>query len=75
MNTNLQAYKNLRVYRHLSVLGILNQMLCNRLMKSKALVAATPALYRAAIRFPGKTITHWLVGSTLNRIFTGGNKI
>jgi hypothetical protein len=75
MNTNLQSYKNLRVYRHLSLLGIINHIICNRVMKSQFLVSVSPALYQAARRFPGKTITHWLIGSTFNRVFTGGNKI
>jgi hypothetical protein len=75
MYKNLQLYKNLRVYKHLSIVGILNHLICNRIMKSKILVAAAPALYRAASRFPGKTITHWFIGNTFNRVFTGGNRI
>jgi hypothetical protein len=75
MNKNLQFYKNLRVYKHLSLLGILNQLLCNRIMKSKLLVAAAPALYNACKIFPGKTITHGFIGATFNRVFTGGAHI
>jgi hypothetical protein len=75
MNPNLQFYKNLRVYGHLSFYQIINQLVCNRLMTSKSLVAASPSLYKAACRFPGKTITNWFIGSTFNRIFTGGNQL
>lgn len=75
MSRNLQLYKNLRVYRHLSIPGIFNHLICNRVMKSKTLVAAAPTLYRAATRFPGKTLTHWLIAATFNRVFTGGNRI
>ena len=75
MNTNLQLYKNLRVYRHLNFYAILNALLCNRLMKSSMLVSAAPALYRAACRFPGKTVTHFVVGNTFNRVYTGGNSL
>lgn len=75
MNTNLQLYKNLRVYRHLNFYAIINAIVCNRVMKSKALVAAAPALYRTASKFPGKTVTHFVVGNTFNRVFTGGNSL
>ena len=75
MYKNLQSYKNLRVYKHLSLLGILNQLACNRFMKSKLLVAAARDLYSACKLFPGKTITHELIGATFNRVFTGGTRI
>lgn len=75
MNTNLAIFKSLRVYRHLSILGLLNQIACNRVMKSKMLVAAAPSLYKTALRVPGKWITHAMIGSTFNKVFTGGNSL
>lgn len=75
MSTNLQLYKNLRVYRHLNFYEIINAIICNRVMKSRMLVAAAPALYKFACRFPGKAVTHFVVGNTFNRVFTGGNSL
>lgn len=75
MSKNLQLYKNLRVYKHLSFFGILNHLICNRIMKSRTLVAAAPTLYRAATRFPGPLITHTAIAATFNRVFTAGTRI
>jgi hypothetical protein len=44
-------------------------------MKSKFLVAMTPALYDVATKFPGKTITNWVLNSTFNTMLTAGNTL
>ena len=55
--------------------GIINQIFCNRIMTSKLLVSAAPSLYQTACKFPGKTITHFIINSTFCQLFTGGNKL
>ncbi len=75
MKVNPQIYKNLRPFKHLSFFGIINHIFCNRIMTSKLLVSAAPTLYQAACKFPGKTITHFVINSTFCRLFTGGNKL
>ena len=73
MNNNISFFKRFRVYRHLSFLGILNHMFCNRLIKSKTLVANAPSLYKLSCTFPGKYLTNAIFRLTFNKLFTGGN--
>ena len=75
MNTKISNLKNLRVYRHLSISQLLSHLACNRIMKSRLLVAAAPSIYQYLCYFPGKTLTNLFISSTFNRMFTLGNSL
>jgi hypothetical protein len=44
-------------------------------MKNKALVAIAPTIYNLSSKFPGKTITNWVLNSTFNKMLTAGNTL
>lgn len=75
MNKHLQFYKNLRAYRHLSFFSLINQILCNRILKNQFLVSVSPNIYKAALRFPGKIITNYIMGNTICKLFSSGQNI
>jgi hypothetical protein len=75
MKTDFTVLKGFRVFRHLSILGIFNHLICNRIMKSKTLVSYAPNIYKISCIFPGKTITNLFISSTFNKMFTGGNTL
>lgn len=75
MNKNLQFYKRFRPHSHLTIWGLINQMLSNRILKSSILSSILPPIYNLAIKFPGKYIANWLVCNTLARAYTGGSDV
>ena len=69
------TFKVFRVYRKLSTLLIINDMMCNRIMKSKKFVELSPQLYRLSCRYIGHNFTNFVLQSTYCKIFSAGNSI
>ena len=67
-----ETFKHLRVYQRLSVPLLLNDMMCNRIMKINYLVDKAPAMYRIASRLIGKNFINSIVHSTYCRVFSAG---
>lgn len=77
MSTKISAevFKQLRVYRRLSLPLILNEIACNRIMKLSSLVAVAPQIYRLSCTLIGKNFVNFIINSTYCKIFTAGNTI
>jgi len=71
----IETFRQLRVYGRLSLPLLLNDMLCNRIMKLNYLVNNAPALYRSACGVLGKNFVNWAIDSTYCKVFTAGNTI
>jgi hypothetical protein len=65
----------LRVYSRLTVPLILNDMLCNRIMKLSFFVDQAQPIYKYSCKLIGKNFVNWLINSTYCRVFTAGNTI
>lgn len=70
-----EAFKQMRVYKRLSVPLILNDMICNRLMKLSYLVEKAPFVYKLSCRLLGKNFINSVIQATYCKIFTAGNTI
>ena len=70
-----EAFKHLRVYQRLSVPLLLNDMMCNRIMKVNYLVDKAPAMYRIASRLIGKNFVNSIIHSTYCRVFSAGASV
>lgn len=51
---SLEVFKQLRVYKRLSVPLIVNDIVCNRLMKLSFFVDKAPIIYKGACKVIGK---------------------
>jgi hypothetical protein len=75
MKNSAKSFYSLRVYKQISTLSIFNLMLCNRLMKSKRLVASAALMYKYSSRFLGSTITNFALNQTFCKALTAGNTL
>jgi hypothetical protein len=75
MKNSAKSFYSLRVYKQLSTPAIFNLMLCNRLMKSKRLVANAPLMYKYSNRFFGSTLTNFILNQTFCKALTAGNTL
>lgn len=69
------TFKVYRVYKALSVPLIINDMICNRIMKSQKFVSLSPKLYKWSCQYIGHNFTNFILQSTYCKIFTAGNSI
>ena len=72
---SLETFKQLRVYRNLSVPLLINDISCNRLMKLNYLVDKAPAMYHSFTRLFGKTLINSVIHNTYCKIFTAGTTV
>ena len=70
-----ETFKNLRVYKRLTVPLLLNDIACNRLMKLNFVVDKAPDIYRLSTHIIGKGFINAIVNATYCKIFTGGNTV
>lgn len=70
-----EAFKHLRVYQRLTVPLLLNDILCNRIMKFTYLVDQAPTFYANASRLFGKRLVNAIVSATYCKVFTAGSSI
>jgi hypothetical protein len=75
MKNTAKSFYSLRVYKQLSTSAILNLMLCNRLMKSKPLVANAAKMYKYSTQIFGSSITNFVLNQTFCRALTAGNTL
>jgi hypothetical protein len=72
MNTNLGAYKLLRVFLREPSMQLINLLACNRFMRSQGLLSCAGALYGMGAWVPGKYLTDALVARSFGRAYSGG---
>ena len=70
-----EAFKHLRVYKHLSVPYLLNGIACNQLMKLNFLVDRAPQIYHNATKLLGKNFVNEVIHSTYCKVFTAGTTV
>lgn len=75
MKFTLQQFHQLGIYRQLSIMGIVNLMLCNRVMTFKPLVSHAPLLYRYSRKIFSPIITDFLIKQTFCKALTAGNTL
>jgi hypothetical protein len=71
----VDGFKQLRVYKRLSLPLLLNELACNRIMKLSSFVNAAPQIYRYSCRLLGRNFVNHIIQSTYCKIFTAGNTI
>ena len=50
-------------------------MMCNKIMKSKTLVANSPYLYNLSIKLCSRKLTHFFINKTFCKALTAGNTL
>ena len=73
--SSLSSFKQLRVYRRLSLPLLLNDVACNRIMKLNGLVNQAPRIYRISCALFGRNFVNALLHATYCQVFTAGNTI
>jgi hypothetical protein len=72
---DLSAFKTLRIYKTMTFGNIINNIVCNRVMKFKFFVANASSLYKYSSYFVGKGFTNYCINNTFCRMLTAGNTI
>ncbi len=75
MQSEILKYVNLRVYKNLSTVNLLNAMMCNRVMKKSILVDNSRRIYNLTSKIFGKTFVNAIVNATFCKVFTAGNSL
>lgn len=75
MQSEILKYINLRVYKNLSTLHLLNAMICNRIMKKPILVSNSRRIYDLTSRIFGKTFVNAILTATFCKVLTAGNSL
>ena len=70
-----ELFKHLRVYKRLTLPLIINDMLCNRIMKLSFFVDKAQVIYKYSCKVFGKNFVNWCINSTYCKVFTAGNTI
>jgi len=73
--SSLDLFRSLRVYERLSVGMLLNDMVCNRIMKINFVVNRAPSIYNLATKVFGNNFINTILNATYCKIFTAGNSI
>ena len=75
IKATIDNFKQLRIYRRLTLPLLFNDMLCNRIMKLNSFVNYAPKMYQLSCNFFGKNFINTLLHSTYCKVFTAGNTI
>ncbi len=75
MKSEILKYANLRVYKSLSTLNLLNSMLCNRIMKKPILVNNSRRMYELSTKLFGKSFVNAILTATFCKVLTAGNSL
>ena len=75
IKATLDTFKQLRVYRRLTLPLLFNDVLCNRIMKLNTLVNYAPRIYQLSCNLFGKNFVNAFLHSTYCKVFTAGNTI
>lgn len=75
MPASIETFKALRIYRNLSLGLVLNQILCNRLMKISPLVNNASRVYKLSSTIFGKRFVNLIINATFCKTLTAGNTI
>lgn len=70
-----EAFKHLRVYKRLSIPLLVNDMVCNRVMKMGFMVDKAPTIYKWSTKIFGHRLINWVVHNTYCKVFTAGSNI
>lgn len=75
MKSEILKYVNLRVYKNLSTMNLLNAMLCNRIMKKPILVNNSRRMYELSTKVFGKSFVNAILTATFCKVLTAGNSL
>lgn len=75
MQSEILKYINLRVYKNLSTLHLLNAMMCNRIMKQPILVNNSRRMYNLSTKVFGKKFVNAILTATFCKVLTAGNSL
>lgn len=75
MQSEILKYANLRVYKGLTTVGLLNAMLCNRIMKRPFLVNNSRKMYEISTKLLGKKFVNSILTATFCKVLTAGNSL
>lgn len=75
MQSEILKYANLRVYKGLTTVGLLNAMLCNRIMKRPFLVNNSRKMYEISTKILGKKFVNSILTATFCKVLTAGNSL
>lgn len=75
MQSEILKYASLRVYKSLPTIGLLNAMLCNRVMKRPFLVNNSRRMYQLSTKLFGKKFVNSILTATFCKVLTAGNSL
>lgn len=75
MQSEILKYASLRVYKSLPAIGLLNAMLCNRVMKRPFLVNNSRRMYQLSTNIFGKKFVNSILTATFCKVLTAGNSL
>lgn len=75
MQSEIVKYASLRVYKGLTTMGLLNAMLCNRIMKRPFLVNNSRKMYEVSTKLFGKKFVNSILTATFCKVLTAGNSL
>lgn len=75
MQSEILKYASLRVYKSLPTIGLLNAMLCNRVMKRPFLVNNSRRMYQLSTNIFGKKFVNSILTATFCKVLTAGNSL
>ena len=75
IQSELLRYANLRVYKNLSTLNLLNAMMCNRIMKKPILVKNSKRIYDLSSKIFGHTFVDVIINATFCKLLSSGTSI
>lgn len=75
MQSEILKYASLRVYKGFTTFGLLNAMLCNRIMKRPVLVNNSRKMYELSTKLFGKKFVNSILTATFCKVLTAGNSL
>ena len=75
MRNAVNQFSHLGIYKALSTPAIVNLMICNRVMKSKPIVANANRLYKISRSVLGSPIVDTVIQKTFCKALTAGNTL
>lgn len=75
MTASLNRFINLRVYKNMTIGGIINSMICNRIMKFPTIVKHSRNIYDFSSKIFSKTFIDYIITNTFCKTLTAGNTL
>ena len=75
MPASLNKFINLRVYKSMTTLNILNSIICNRIMKFPSIVRQSRNIYDISSKLLSKKFVDYIITNTFCKTLTAGNTL